>query len=140
MPRASSPRPCAMHRHACSRQARTTPQFRSAWVNNGRNAIVSPIEGYAARRQVQVGQRIQPGQDLLTVVPLSDVWVDANFKETQLENIRIGQPVKVTMDMYLDVEYHGKVVGLNAGTGSAFSLLPAENATGNWIKVVQRLP
>jgi membrane fusion protein (multidrug efflux system) len=115
-------------------------QFRNAWVNNGRNAIVSPIEGYAARRQVQVGQRIQPGQDLLTVVPLSDVWVDANFKETQLENIRIGQPVKVTTDMYSDVEYHGKVVGLNAGTGSAFSLLPAENATGNWIKVVQRLP
>ncbi|MDR6937397.1 efflux RND transporter periplasmic adaptor subunit [Luteibacter sp. 3190] len=115
-------------------------QFRNAWVNNGRNAIVSPIEGYAARRQVQVGQRIQPGQDLLTVVPLQDLWVDANFKETQLEHIRIGQPVKISTDMYSDVEYHGKVVGLNAGTGSAFSLLPAENATGNWIKVVQRLP
>lgn len=119
-------------------QARS--QFRNAWVNNGRNAIVSPIEGYAARRQVQVGQRIQPGQDLLTVVPLQDLWVDANFKETQLEHIRIGQPVKITTDMYSDFEYHGKVVGLNAGTGSAFSLLPAENATGNWIKVVQRLP
>ncbi|HVI54071.1 MAG TPA: HlyD family efflux transporter periplasmic adaptor subunit [Luteibacter sp.] len=119
-------------------QARS--QFRNAWVNNGRNAIVSPIEGYAARRQVQVGQRIQPGQDLLTVVPLSDLWVDANFKETQLEHIRIGQPVTITTDMYSDVEYHGKIVGLNAGTGSAFSLLPAENATGNWIKVVQRLP
>ena len=119
-------------------QARS--QFRNAWVNNGRNAIVSPIEGYAARRQVQVGQRIQPGQDLLTVVPLSDLWVDANFKETQLEHIRIGQPVKLTTDMYSDVEYHGKIIGLNAGTGSAFSLLPAENATGNWIKVVQRLP
>jgi len=119
-------------------QARS--QFRNAWVNNGRNAIVSPIEGYASRRQVQVGQRIQPGQDLLTVVPLSDLWIDANFKETQLEHIRIGQPVKITTDMYSDVEYHGKVVGLNAGTGSAFSLLPAENATGNWIKVVQRLP
>jgi membrane fusion protein, multidrug efflux system len=115
-------------------------QFRNAWVNNGRNAIVSPIEGYAARRQVQVGQRIQPGQDLLTVVPLSDLWVDANFKETQLEHIRIGQPVKITTDMYSDVDYRGTVVGLNAGTGSAFSLLPAENATGNWIKVVQRLP
>jgi membrane fusion protein (multidrug efflux system) len=119
-------------------QARS--QFRNAWVNSGRNAIVSPIEGYAARRQVQVGQRIQPGQDLLTVVPLADLWVDANFKETQLEHIRIGQPVKLTTDMYSDVEYHGKIVGLNAGTGSAFSLLPAENATGNWIKVVQRLP
>ena len=119
-------------------QARS--QFRNAWVNNGRNAIVSPIEGYAARRQVQVGQRIQAGQDLLTVVPLQDLWVDANFKETQLENIRIGQPVTLTTDMYSDIEYHGKVIGLNAGTGSAFSLLPAENATGNWIKVVQRLP
>ncbi|SEM51852.1 membrane fusion protein, multidrug efflux system [Luteibacter sp. UNCMF331Sha3.1] len=115
-------------------------QFRNAWVNSGRNAIVSPIEGYAARRQVQVGQRVQPGQDLLTVVPLSDLWVDANFKETQLEHIRIGQPVTISTDMYSDVEYHGKVAGLNAGTGSAFSLLPAENATGNWIKVVQRLP
>ncbi|KJV35854.1 hemolysin D [Luteibacter yeojuensis] len=119
-------------------QARS--QFRNAWVNSGRNAIVSPIEGYAARRQVQVGQRIQPGQDLLTVVPLQDLWVDANFKETQLEHIRIDQPVTVETDMYSDFKYHGKVVGLNAGTGSAFSLLPAENATGNWIKVVQRLP
>ncbi len=119
-------------------QARS--QFRNAWVNSGRDAIVSPIEGYAARRQVQVGQRVQPGQDLLTVVPLQDLWVDANFKETQLEHIRIGQPVEITTDMYSDFTYHGKVVGLNAGTGSAFSLLPAENATGNWIKVVQRLP
>jgi membrane fusion protein, multidrug efflux system len=115
-------------------------QFRNAWVNNGRNAIVSPIEGFAARRQVQVGQQVQPGQDLLTIVPLSDLWVDANFKETQLEHIRIGQPATITTDMYSDIEYHGKVIGLNAGTGSAFSLLPAENATGNWIKVVQRLP
>ncbi|HEY9131268.1 MAG TPA: efflux RND transporter periplasmic adaptor subunit [Dyella sp.] len=115
-------------------------QFRNAWINNNRNAIVSPIDGYAARRQVQVGQRVQPGQDLLTVVPLSDLWVDANFKETQLQNLRIGQPVEITTDIYSGVIYHGRVVGLNAGTGSAFSLLPAENATGNWIKVVQRLP
>lgn len=119
-------------------QARAS--FRNAWVNNGRDAIVSPIDGYAARRQVQVGQRVQAGQDLLTIVPLADLWVDANFKETQLEHIRIGQPVKITTDIYSDMTYHGKVVGLNAGTGSAFSLLPAENATGNWIKVVQRLP
>ena len=76
----------------------------------------------------------------ITVVPLADLWIDANFKETQLEHIRIGQPVKISTDMYSDIDYHGKVVGLNAGTGSAFSLLPAENATGNWIKVVQRLP
>lgn len=119
-------------------QARS--QFRNAWINSNRNAIVSPIDGYAARRQVQVGQRVQPGQDLLTIVPLSDMWVDANFKETQLEHIRIGQPVSITTDIYSQVTYHGKVIGFNAGTGSAFSLLPAENATGNWIKVVQRLP
>jgi len=115
-------------------------QFRNAWINNNRDAIVSPIDGTASRRQVQLGQRVQPGQDLLTIVPLSDLWVDANFKETQLQNIRIGQAVKITTDIYSHVTYHGKVVGFNAGTGSAFSLLPAENATGNWIKVVQRLP
>jgi membrane fusion protein (multidrug efflux system) len=115
-------------------------QFRNAWINNNRDAIVSPIDGIASRRQVQLGQRVQPGQDLLTIVPLSDLWVDANFKETQLQDIRVGQPVELTTDIYSHVTYHGKVVGFNAGTGSAFSLLPAENATGNWIKVVQRLP
>jgi membrane fusion protein, multidrug efflux system len=119
-------------------QARS--QFRNAWINNNRNAIVSPIDGYASRRQVQVGQRVQPGQDLLTIVPLSELWIDANFKETQLQNIRIGQPVSITTDIYSHVTYHGKVIGFNAGTGAAFSLLPPENATGNWIKVVQRLP
>lgn len=119
---------------------RARAQFRNAWINNNRDAIVSPIDGIASRRQVQVGQRVQPGQDLLTIVPLSDLWVDANFKETQLQDIRIGQPVTITTDIYSHVTYHGKVVGFNAGTGSAFSLLPAENATGNWIKVVQRLP
>jgi membrane fusion protein (multidrug efflux system) len=115
-------------------------QFRNAWINNNRNAIVSPIDGIASRRQVQVGQRVQPGQDLLTIVPLTDLWIDANFRETQLQDIRIGQPVEITTDIYSHATYHGKVVGFNAGTGSAFSLLPAENATGNWIKVVQRLP
>lgn len=115
-------------------------QFRNAWINNNRDAIVSPIDGIASRRQVQLGQRVQPGQDLLTIVPLSDLWVDANFKETQLQDIRVGQSVEVSTDIYSHVTYHGKVVGFNAGTGSAFSLLPAENATGNWIKVVQRLP
>jgi len=115
-------------------------QFRNAWINNNRDAIVSPIDGIASRRQVQVGQRVQPGQDLLTIVPLTDLWVDANFKETQLQNIRVGQPATITTDTYSHATYHGKVVGFNAGTGSAFSLLPAENATGNWIKVVQRLP
>ena len=115
-------------------------QYRQAWVDDQRNAIVAPIEGYAARRQVEVGQQVQPGQTLLTVVPLDRLWVDANFKETQLAHLRIGQPVEVVADIDSDITYHGKVVGLSPGTGSAFSLLPPENATGNWIKVVQRLP
>jgi hypothetical protein len=99
--------------------------FRNAWINNNRNAIVSPVDGYAARRQVQVGQRVQPGQDLLTVVPLVDLWVDANFKETQLEHIRIGQPVKVTTDIYSGVTYHGKVIGLNDQHADADRVPPA---------------
>ncbi|HXP01282.1 MAG TPA: efflux RND transporter periplasmic adaptor subunit, partial [Luteibacter sp.] len=115
--------------------------FRQAWVAAQRNAIVAPIDGYVAQRSVQVGNSVQPGQQLMTVVPLHDLWVDANFKESQLRHVRIGQPVKVEADIYGGgIEYHGKVVGLGAGTGSAFSLLPAQNATGNWIKVVQRVP
>jgi membrane fusion protein (multidrug efflux system) len=115
--------------------------FRQAWVASQRNAIVAPIDGYVALRGVQVGNSVQPGQQLMTVVPLHDLWVDANFKEAQLRHVRIGQPAKVEADIYGGgVEYHGKVVGLGAGTGSAFSLLPAQNATGNWIKVVQRVP
>jgi membrane fusion protein, multidrug efflux system len=115
--------------------------FRQAWVASQRNAIVAPIDGYVAQRSVQVGNSVQPGQQLMTVVPLHDLWVDANFKESQLRHVRIGQPAKVEADIYGGgVEYHGHVVGLGAGTGSAFSLLPAQNATGNWIKVVQRVP
>jgi len=120
-------------------QARAS--FRQAWVAAQRNAIVAPIDGYVALRSVQVGNSVQPGQQLMTVVPLHDLWVDANFKESQLRHVRIGQPAKVEADIYGGgIEYHGKVVGLGAGTGSAFSLLPAQNATGNWIKVVQRVP
>jgi membrane fusion protein (multidrug efflux system) len=90
---------------------------------------------------VQVGQRVQPGMPLMAVVPLHQVWVDANFKETQLQDMRIGQPVTLTSDVYGGgVTYHGRVAGLGIGTGSAFSLLPAQNASGNWIKIVQRLP
>jgi len=90
---------------------------------------------------VQVGNSVQAGQQLMTVLPLHDLWIDANFKESQLRHIRIGQPAKVEADIYgSSVEYHGKVIGLGAGTGSVFSLLPAQNATGNWIKVVQRVP
>ncbi|HEX3894920.1 MAG TPA: efflux RND transporter periplasmic adaptor subunit [Rudaea sp.] len=128
--------------------ARTSPavlqargQYVTAWINNSRNGIVAPTDGYAAQRQVQVGQQVAPGQRLLVVIPLNRLWVDANFKENQLHNIRIGQPVKVTPDIYHgDVEFHGRVVGLAAGTGSAFSLLPPQNASGNWIKIVQRVP
>ena len=115
--------------------------FRAVWVAAQRNAIHAPVSGYVAQRSVQLGNSVQAGQQLMTVLPLHDLWIDANFKESQLRHIRIGQPVTVEADLYGgSVEYHGKVVGLGAGTGSVFSLLPAQNATGNWIKVVQRVP
>lgn len=99
------------------------------------------MTGYVSRRAVQPGAQISPTTPLMAVVPTTNMWVDANFKETQIANMRIGQPVTITTDIYGDdVKYTGKVVGLDMGTGSAFSLLPAQNATGNWIKVVQRLP
>lgn len=116
-------------------------KVRDAYLNNARNTLPAPVTGYVAKRSVQVGQRVAPGSPLMSVVPLNAVWVDANFKEVQLTHMRIGQPVELTADIYgSSVKYHGKVVGFSAGTGSAFSLLPAQNATGNWIKVVQRLP
>lgn len=112
-----------------------------AWIQRQRTEIVAPVTGYVAKRSVQVGSRVTAGTPLMSIVPLDHVWVDANFKESDLANIRIGQPVSLESDMYGgDVAYHGKVLGLAAGTGSAFSVLPAQNATGNWIKVVQRLP
>jgi len=115
--------------------------FRAAWVAAQRNAIFAPVSGYVAQRSVQLGNSVQAGQQLMTVLPLHDLWIDANFKESQLRHIRIGQPAKIETDIYgSSVEYHGKVIGLGAGTGSVFSLLPAQNATGNWIKVVQRVP
>jgi membrane fusion protein, multidrug efflux system len=115
--------------------------FRAAWVASQRNAIYAPVSGYVAQRSVQVGNSVQAGQQLMTVLPLHDLWIDANFKEGQLRHIRIGQLAKITTDVYGGkVEYRGKVIGLGAGTGSVFSLLPAQNATGNWIKVVQRVP
>ncbi|WP_042297460.1 EmrA/EmrK family multidrug efflux transporter periplasmic adaptor subunit [Paraburkholderia bannensis] len=116
-------------------------RVRDAYLANARNTLPAPVTGYVAKRSVQVGQRVSPGTPLMSVVPLNAVWVDANFKEVQLKHMRIGQPVEMTADVYgSSVVYHGKVVGFSAGTGSAFSLLPAQNATGNWIKVVQRLP
>jgi len=116
-------------------------QLRQAYLNLQRSAIVAPVSGYVAKRQVQLGQRVQPGTTLMTIVPLEQVWVEANFKETQLGRMRIGQPVEVHSDLYGgDVEYSGKVAALGLGTGSTFSLLPAQNASGNWIKIVQRVP
>lgn len=116
-------------------------QVRQAYLDLQRTSLIAPVSGYIARRNVQVGQRVGPGATLMAVVPLTDVWVEANFKETQLKDMRIGQEVILTADLYgEDVVYHGKIESLGIGTGSAFSVLPAQNATGNWIKVVQRLP
>lgn len=116
-------------------------QVRDAYLAQARTTIVAPVTGYVARRTVQLGQRLQAGASTMAVIPLDEVWVDANFKETQLHNMRIGQPVTLTADLYGgDIEYTGTVQSLGAGTGSAFSLLPAQNATGNWIKIVQRVP
>lgn len=116
-------------------------ELRNAWLALQRTKIVSPITGYVSRRAVQPGAQISSTTALMAVVPAAGLWVDANFKETQLAHMRIGQTATVISDLYGDeVKYTGKVVGLDMGTGSAFSLLPAQNATGNWIKVVQRLP
>jgi membrane fusion protein (multidrug efflux system) len=120
---------------------RAAARVREAYLAWARTRILAPVDGDIAKRAVQVGQRVQPGSNLLSVVPLEHVWVDANFKEVQLGDMRIGQPVTMHADMYGDaIEYHGQVVGFGAGTGSAFALLPAQNATGNWIKIVQRVP
>lgn len=116
-------------------------KVRDAYLNYARNTLPAPVTGYVARRSVQVGQRVAPGTPLMAIVPLDGVWVDANFKEVQLARMRIGQPVTLTADVYgSKVKYHGHVEGFSAGTGAAFAVLPAQNATGNWIKVVQRLP
>jgi membrane fusion protein (multidrug efflux system) len=116
-------------------------KVRDAYLAYARNTLPAPVTGYVAERSVQVGQRVSPGTPLMSVVPLEQVWIDANFKEWQLRNIRVGQPVLLTADVYgSSVSFRGKVVGFSPGTGSALALLPAQNATGNWIKVVQRLP
>ncbi|WP_267531071.1 EmrA/EmrK family multidrug efflux transporter periplasmic adaptor subunit [Acinetobacter oleivorans] len=106
-----------------------------------RTVIRAPVDGVVTRRNIQVGQRVAPGTSMMMIVPINDLYVDANFKESQLKKVRPGQIVTLTSDLYGDdVEYHGKVMGFSGGTGSAFALIPAQNATGNWIKVVQRLP
>ncbi len=116
-------------------------RLKDAWLNLQRTQIHAPMDGQIAKRNVQVGQKVAPGTPMMAVVPLHNLWVDANFKESQLANMRVGQAATVYADIYgSKVKYQGKVVGLSAGTGAAFSLLPAQNATGNWIKVVQRVP
>ncbi|HEY2836832.1 MAG TPA: HlyD family efflux transporter periplasmic adaptor subunit [Rhizomicrobium sp.] len=115
--------------------------LRNAVIAQGHYRIVAPVDGVVAQRTVQVGQQVAAGTPLLAVVPLSSVWIDANFKEVQLQDMRVGQPVTVTADIYGgNVTYHGKVEGMGAGSGSAFALLPPQNASGNWIKIVQRVP
>ena len=116
-------------------------QLRQAYLTNARSTLIAPVTGYVAKRTVQLGQRVQPGTALMAVIPLDQLWIDANFKETQLRDMRIGQPVDIEADIYgSDVKYSGTIDSLGAGTGSAFALLPAQNATGNWIKIVQRVP
>ena len=120
---------------------RAKAAFRSAYINQKRLAVIAPIDGIVAKRYVQVGQSVAPNLPLMNLVAANQVWVDANFKETQLANLRVGQDVEIKADMYGSaVTYKGKVQGIAIGTGSAFSVLPAQNATGNWIKIVQRIP
>jgi membrane fusion protein, multidrug efflux system len=118
---------------------RAAAAVRAAYLDYRRANIPAPVSGVVAKRSVQLGQRVSPGTPLMAIVPLDQVWVDANFKEVHLKRIRVGQHARVTADAN-GVEYDGTVVGVGAGTGAAFALLPAQNATGNWIKVVQRLP
>ncbi len=120
---------------------RAAARVREAYLGVERGTLPAPVSGQIAKRGVQLGQRVSPGTPLMAIVPLDQLWVDANFKEVQLRKMRVGQPVTLEADLYGGkVEYKGHIVGLSAGTGSAFSLLPAQNATGNWIKVVQRVP
>ena len=116
-------------------------QLKDDYVNLKRCTIVSPVNGYVAMRSAQLGESVSPNEPLLAIIPLNELWVDANFKETQLAKVRIGQAVRMTSDIYGGgVVFQGKVVGINPGTGSVFSALPPQNATGNWIKIVQRVP
>jgi membrane fusion protein (multidrug efflux system) len=116
-------------------------QLRSAWLAKARTEVLAPVSGYIVRRTVQLGQQVSPTTDMIALAPLDRVWIDANFKETKLAKLRIGQPVSVTVDLYgSHYRYHGRVLGLTGGTGAALAVLPPENATGNWIKIVQRLP
>ncbi|HEV2443134.1 MAG TPA: HlyD family efflux transporter periplasmic adaptor subunit [Steroidobacteraceae bacterium] len=115
--------------------------LRAAYLALDRTHVLAPVSGYVVRRSVELGEQVSPSTQMLAVVPVTSMWIDANFKENQLGDLRIGQPVQVSLDMYgSHVQYHGKVLGLTAGTGSALAVLPTQNASGNWIKIVQRLP
>jgi membrane fusion protein (multidrug efflux system) len=115
--------------------------LKEAFLNLHRCTVLSPVRGIVTQRKIQVGQYVKSQDPLLSIVPLDQIWVDANFREVQLENLRIGQPVRLRSDMYGgDMDFHGTIVGLNPGTGSVFSVLPPQNATGNWIKIIQRIP
>jgi len=125
--------------HPAVRQAAN--RLRTAWLELQRCTLRTATDSQIDKRSVQIGQQVAPGTALMALVPLHQLWVEANYKEDQLKNIRIGQPVELVSDLYgSDVTYHGRVIGLSPGTGSVFSLLPAQNASGNWIKIIQRLP
>jgi membrane fusion protein, multidrug efflux system len=124
--------------HSLVKQAEAA--VREAELNLSYCILAAPMEGMVSRKAIEVGQRVQPGQALMAIVPLHNAYIEANYKETQLTHVRVGQPVEIRADMYPDHVYHGKVESLSGGTGASFSLLPPENATGNWVKVVQRLP
>lgn len=115
--------------------------LRQAWLAHTRTRIPAPVSGMVAQRTAQLGQRIQPGTPLMTIIPLQNLWVEANFKENQLHDVQPGQAVSLVSDLYgSDITYHGVVQGISAGSGGAFALLPAQNASGNWIKIIQRVP
>ena len=124
--------------HSLVKQAEAA--VHEAELNLSYCTLVAPMEGMVSRKAIEVGQRVQPGQALMALIPLHQVYIEANYKETQLTHVRVGQPVEIRADVYPDHVYHGTVESLSGGTGAAFSLLPPENATGNWVKVVQRLP
>jgi membrane fusion protein (multidrug efflux system) len=129
----------SLERHPTIENAKVA--LRQAFVNLNRTRILAPVSGFVAQRTIQLGEWVTTTRALMSIIPLHQLWVDANFKETELVNVRLGQPVSMTTDFYgPNVVFHGKVDGIEAGTGSVFSLLPPQNASGNWIKVVQRLP
>jgi len=127
-----------IYTHPLVEQAKAN--LKNAYLTLQRTVIVAPVTGYIAKRNVQVGQHVMVNTPMLAIIPLNATWVDANYKESQLNHLRMGQPVTLYADAYPNVTYHGKVFGINPGTGAAFALLPPQNATGNWIKIVQRLP